>query len=476
MTGHARTRSVLGIAGLVPAVLLLLWAAAAPAQVPESRQQISLSFAPLVAETAPAVVNIYTSRVVRTRQRSPLFDDPFFRRFFGQRLPGGPTRRRQQSSLGSGVIIGEQGLVVTNHHVIEGADEITVVLSDRNEYPAALVVSDPGTDLALLEVGRLEGRRLPTLPLGNSDDLLVGDLVMAIGNPFGVGQTVTTGIVSALARSSVGLSDFSFFIQTDAAINPGNSGGALVSLDGRLIGINTAIFSRDGGSLGIGFAVPSNMVRTLIEGVERGTPLAKPWFGATGPGVDPEAAEALDLPRPTGVLVERLFPDSPADRAGVRVGDVVWAINGFEVENDNALRFRVATLPVDQRADVTVFRQGRFRTLDFAVAFPPDDPPRSVTALTGGHALAGATVANLNPQLIAEIGFDGPDTEGVVVLEVARRSPAARVGFDPGDVILELNGRAIDDVRDLTRRLDQPLPWRLRIRRGGRVLDTVVRG
>ena len=274
--------------------------AIAETQAPTSRETIRLTFAPIVKKAAPAVVNVYSRRVVRAR--SPLFDDPFFRRFFGEDSPFGLNRERVQNSLGSGVILDPDGLIVTNHHVIVDADEIRVVLSDRREFEAKVVLSDEHSDLAVLKID-LHGGHLPALPIGDSDELEVGDLVLAIGNPFGVGQTVTSGIVSALARS-IGAADFRSFIQTDAAINPGNSGGALVDLDGKLVGINTAIFSRSGGSMGIGFAIPSAMVRVVLEAARHGGKFVRPWLGASGEAVTADIAEALKLQHPMGVLVK----------------------------------------------------------------------------------------------------------------------------------------------------------------------------
>ncbi|CAN0480566.1 unnamed protein product, partial [Discosporangium mesarthrocarpum] len=272
-------------------------------RVPASKAEISLSFAPLVKSAAPAVVNIYTRRVVRARRISPLFNDPFFRRFFGNQFaPGNRQNQRVQNSLGSGVIVSADGLIVTNHHVIDKADEITVVLTDRREFEAEVVTRDEGTDLAVLRI-KANNEKLPFLKLRDSDTLEVGDLVLAIGNPFGVGQTVTSGIVSALARTARGVSDFGFFIQTDAAINPGNSGGALIALDGGLVGINTAIYSRGGGSNGIGFAIPSNMVATVIGSAVSGGQVVRPWLGARGQTVNADLARSLGLSRPSGVLV-----------------------------------------------------------------------------------------------------------------------------------------------------------------------------
>src|SRR5579883_1684512 len=303
--------------------------------VPKSREAIRLSFAPIVKQAAPAVVNVFSRRVVRT-SASPFADDPFFRRFFGDRSPFGIPQDRVQNSLGSGVIVDPDGLIVTNHHVIQDAQEITVVLPDRREFEAKVLRSDERTDLAVLKVDP-KGERLPTLPIGDSDSLQVGDLVLAIGNPFGVGQTVTSGIVSGLARTAVGIGDFRSFIQTDAAINPGNSGGALIDLDGRLVGINTAIFSRSGGSIGIGFAIPTNMVRIVLQAASNGGRIVRPWLGASGQGVTADLAASLGLPRPEGVLLKEVVPGSPAAQAGLRVGDVVLAIEGHEIEDTESL-------------------------------------------------------------------------------------------------------------------------------------------
>src|SRR6202166_3945198 len=295
--------------------------------------ELRLSYAPVVQHVAPAVVNVYAAKVVQNRQ--PLFDDPIFRRFFG--VPGGGDRPQVQRSLGSGVIVDASGLVVTNVHVIEGADEVKVSLADKREFEAEIVLKDKRSDLAVLRLKDAH-ERVPTLEFANSDALEVGDVVLAIGNPFGVGQTVTHGIVSALARTQVGVSDYQFFIQTDAAINPGNSGGALVDLNGRLVGINTAIFSRSGGSQGIGFAIPANMVRVVVASAKSGSAgVKRPWLGAKLQEVTPEIAESLGLERPAGALVASLAPGGPAARPGTKSSDLIVAIDGQTVDDPNAL-------------------------------------------------------------------------------------------------------------------------------------------
>jgi serine protease Do len=459
----------LAVLGLARAAAL----AAEPKAVPGSRQQVTLSFAPLVKRAAPAVVNIYAKRVVRTRVGS-LFDDPFFRRFFGGDFPF--ERRRLENSLGSGVIVDAGGLIVTNHHVIEGAEEITVVLADRREFSAEPVVSDDKTDLAVLRIDA-GGEPLPFLELHDSDELEVGDLVLAIGNPFGIGQTVTSGIVSATARPARGVGDFRFFIQTDAAINPGNSGGALVAMDGRLVGINTAIYSKSGGSLGIGFAIPANMVRAVVAGAVAGGQVTRPWFGATARPVTAEIAESLGLARPRGVLIEDVYAGGPAATAGLRAGDIVTAIGGQEVDAPAALLFRLATYPIDGAVPLTVLRRGRERKVSLPLAPPPETPPRDVTLLRGRQPLAGATVANLSPALAVELDIE-PLWDGVVVLEAARGTPAARLGLKPGDVVLRINDRDIERVDGLEEALSANASrgWRISIRRGDRVLQVTVSG
>ena len=466
-----------GVAALLAILAVSLTGpAVADTAVPDSREQITLSFAPLVKRTAPAVVNIFTKTVVQERPLAPFFDDPVFRRFFGDAQPFGMPRERVQNSLGSGVIVSADGLIVTNHHVIKGADQITVVLSDRREFEAKVVTDDSRVDLAVLRVSA-GSERLPFLQLRDSDEVEVGDLVLAIGNPFGVGQTVTSGIVSAVARTAVGVSDYSYFIQTDAAINPGNSGGPLVTLDGRVAGINAAIYSQSGGSIGIGFAIPANMVRAVLAAVTSGGKPVRPWLGVTGQAVTAELAASLGLPRTAGVLIKSADPRSPATRSGLKVGDVVTSVNGRAVDDPEALLFRVATEPVGSRVTLGVMSRGAERTVEFALIAPPEDPPRQVTALSGRHPLAGATVANLSPAFAEEIGFTGPP-QGVVITAVGRDSPAAQVGFQPGDVVLRVDNRDVAEIRDLKAALETGAGgggWRIRIRRDDQVLDTTIR-
>jgi Do/DeqQ family serine protease len=396
--------------------------------VPASVAQMQLSFAEVVRKSSPAVVNIYSKRTVR----NPYANDPFWGRFF---------RDRVQSSLGSGVIVRADGVIVTNNHVVAGADEITVVLADRREFEASVLLADERTDLAVLRVKNAV-RGLPTLAFHDSDDAQVGDIVLAIGNPFGVGQTVTSGIVSALARTQVGVSDYQFFIQTDAAINPGNSGGALVTMKGDLIGINTAIFSRSGGSIGIGFAIPANMVRTVVNSALGGAKeVARPWLGVGTQAVDAALAESLGLDRPKGILVTRVEPASPAAQAGLMPRDVITRIDEFDVNDEQSLNFRVATKGVGNNATLTFIRNGQTRTASIRLIPEPAGALRANVEITGRNPLQGATVSGVTSSMANELGVE--PGSGVLITEMSRRSVAAQYGFAPGDVITIVNGRKV---------------------------------
>ncbi|MBF0356276.1 MAG: DegQ family serine endoprotease [Alphaproteobacteria bacterium] len=458
-------------------LLLVLFSLPALAQtVPQSRDQVRLSFSPLVKSTAPAVVNVYTRKVVQARGSvSPLFNDPFFRQFFGEQFGMGMPQERIQRSLGSGVLVSADGVVVTNLHVINESDEITVVLSDKREFEAKIVGEDPRTDLAVLRI-EVKGEKLPYLSMGDSDALEVGDMVMAIGNPFGVGQTVTTGIVSALARTTVGVSDFQFFIQTDAAINPGNSGGALVGMDGKLIGINSAIYSKGGGSNGIGFAIPASMVKATLTGILSTGHAVRPWLGAQGQEVTSDIAQSLKLAKPVGVLIASVVENGPAEKAGLKRGDVVISVNGYDVFDTQALRFRIATLGVGETAQLKLIRQGRETTVAVPLIAPPEKPPRDLNEVGGRNPFTGATVANLNPALTEELGIDGAPS-GVMILSMKRGSPAHQIGLRPGDIIERVNGAGIALVADLKKAVQTAgKSWQIQIKREGRSLAIQVGG
>lgn len=448
--------------------------AAAERIVPSDRTELQFSYAPLVRQAAPAVVNIYARKVVRRVLQSPLFNDPFFRRFFGDMLPPGTTRERVENSLGSGVIVRADGYIVTNNHVIAGADEVTVALADRREFDAELVLADERTDLAVLRIESTE-EPLPFLELMDSDDVEVGDIILAIGNPFGVGQTVTSGIVSALARTQVGAADYRYFIQTDAAINPGNSGGAMISLDGRLAGINTAIFSKSGGSVGIGFAVPANMVRVVVDSALRDGKIVRPWLGASGQAVTADIAAAQGLDRPGGMLVNAVYPGGPADRAGIEVGDIVRKFGRHDVLDPEGLEFRVATRPQDTAVPLLVARGEQTFETTVTLTVPPEDPPRDLRWIEGRGPLAGAQVGNLSPAFAEELGFDAM-RQGVVVVDIAANSPARSVRLKRGDILVRINDVEIETVADaVTAARQDTEQWRLSIKRGDRVLNVVIR-
>ena len=459
--------------GVVPGGQLEV--SAAERQVPQSSSDIRLSYAPLVKKVAPAVVNIYTRKLVKQRTRS-LFNDPFFQRFFGRDFGRGvepPTRERIQNSLGSGVIIDSNGTVVTNNHVINDADEIRVVLADRRQYNAEVIGRDERTDLAVLRLQDVKGP-MAFLEFSDSDKAEVGDLVLAIGDPFGVGQTVTSGIISGVARTQVGKSDLQGFIQTDAAINPGNSGGALVDMVGKLVGINTVIFSKSGGSHGVGFAIPSNMVRAVITAIVKTGRPVRPWVGAEGQTVTAEIADSIGMAVPTGVLINRIYKDSPASKAGLRVGDLVLTVNNHVVDGVQALRFRLATLPLDGKVPLEVLRNNRKMTFDVALVAPPEVPLRNVTEIDGKNPFSGAVVANMSPALADELSMDGFEP-GVVVLKLRRGSVAHRLGFETGDLVLKVNGSDIAKISGLKAAIGaDPASWRIALKRDGQMVETII--
>jgi Do/DeqQ family serine protease len=389
-------------------------------------------------------------------------------------VPGG-LGNQVQRSLGSGVIVDASGLIVTNNHVIEGADEVKVSLADKREFEATLVLKDPRTDLAILRVK--DGReRFPVLDFADSDALQVGDLVLAIGNPFGVGQTVTHGIVSALARTQVGVSDYQFFIQTDAAINPGNSGGALVDMTGKLVGINTAIFSRSGGSQGVGFAIPANMVKVVVASAKTGgKAVARPWLGAKLQTVTADIADSMGLKRPSGALIANVAPDSPAARASLKPGDLIVSVDGQNVEDPNAFDYRFATKPLGGTARLGIVRGGREQTVTIALQIAPE-MPREEIVIRSRSPFSGVKIANLSPALVDELQVRNAE-EGVVVVDVDNGSYASNLGFQRGDVIQEVNGERVTRTHDLERLSKaQNRAWRIVIVRNGQKISAVFGG
>ncbi|WDT78711.1 MAG: DegQ family serine endoprotease [Candidatus Manganitrophus sp.] len=430
-------------------------------------------FIDIAKRVTPAVVNISTTRVVKGREDDDPFNDPFFRRFFGDRPfeRQGPPRQRRSQGLGSGVIVDPSGIIITNNHVVENADEVEVLLGDKREFKGKVIGNDPKSDLAIVKI---DAENLPTVPWGDSDRLQVGEYVLAIGNPFGLGQTVTMGIVSAVGRTNLGIADYEDFIQTDAAINPGNSGGALVNRRGELVGINTAIFSRTGGYMGIGFAVPSEMAKSIKESLVRTGKVTRGWLGVSIQEVTPQLAKEFGLKESKGALVSDVLPDSPAEAAGIKRGDILLAIDGKEVESTAQLRKWVAGTAVGKKIRLTLFRDKKEKEIELS----PGEQPQEV-AQAGGEgaetetsALKGAQVRNLTPEAAREMNLP-KGLEGVVISRVEAGSLAEEAGLRAGDVILEVNRTAVRNTREYEQalsRLKKEQSALLLIHRGGNTL------
>ncbi len=436
-------------------------------RVPPDFVTMKMSFAPIVRRAAPAVVNVYSRRVVRQQV------DPFW----GMFMQGGMSRDRVEQSLGSGSIVRADGVILTNHHNIADAQEIMVVTSDRREWPAKVLLDDPRADLAVLEIDT-KGESLPTIAIDDAAMPQVGDLVLAIGDPFGVGQTVTNGIVSALARSDVGISDYSFFIQTDASINPGNSGGPLVDMDGNLIGVNTAIVSASGASAGVGFAIPAAMAKQVVmTALGGGHTVMRPWIGVRTQALTGETARSLGLEAPRGVVVTDLWPTGPAARGGVAQGDVIVSVDGQEVDDDAGLNYRVSTRPPGQALSIVTRRNGGPpRTLTVRTEPPPADPPADLRVIAGQNPFAGATVVNASPAAAYQYGFDPFSGHGVLVTKLDT-GYAQNIGLRPGDFIREVNGRKIDTTRDLMNAVQSGgHVWTMSIERGGHIINARFQG
>ena len=470
MRAHRVLISLLACLALAaPAAAQTVAAFAQPNRVaPTDAVSMKSSFAPVVRRAAPAVVNISAKRLVRQQV------DPFWSLF-----SGGAPQQRVAQSLGSGVIVRADGVIVTNNHVIEGGQEITVALSDRREFPARVLLADLRRDLAVLKIDLPTGERLAVLPMDDSNDTQVGDLVLAIGDPFGVGQTVTNGIVSALNRTTDPNGEAgSAYIQTDAAINPGNSGGALIDMDGDLIGVNSFILSRSGSSSGVGFAIPAAVVRRVVEtAVGGGRTVVRPWLGARTQSVTPEIARTLGLAPPQGALVADLWPNGPAARAGLRQGDVVLQIDGRPVPDVGTLSYAIGNHRPGDEAPLLVRRaDGRDQTLTLRAEPPPATPARDERALAGRNPFDGATVVNLSPAVADELGLDAFAGPGVLVTGVGR-GLALNLGLRPGDIVREVNGLKITSVRNLADLVAAPQKtWRVTIERGGQQVTATFQG
>lgn len=442
-------------------------------EAPIDQNQIIFSFSPIVKQTAPAVVNVYATKMIRQR-RSPLMDDPFFRDFFGRRglLQ---QRPRSQDSLGSGVIVRASGMIVTNNHVIDGADMIRIGLSDGREFDVEVVLADPTTDLAILEVIDPRDETFPFLEFAQPDSLEVGDLVLAIGNPFGVGQTVSSGIVSALDRTRLGIADISFFIQTDAPINPGNSGGPLVDMTGRIVGINTAIFSRTGTSAGVGFSIPAVMADRVLQAAIQGEGLVRPWIGGTFENINAELAEAIGLERPRGAFVVEVNPDGPLDLAGITQGDVILNIDGRDISDYQSLQYRLATKKVNDEIELEIMRDTQNLTFKVKLQPVPVRLTSSEVVITGDSPFAGLTVKNLDTSTRRRLQLNN-QVEGVFIRSIDQRSVARRSGLRPGDVIVSVNQFEVANVDDLSKALQSTRwLWRLRVLRGRLFINLIVR-
>lgn len=422
------------------------------------------NFVPVVKAVTPAVVNISTTRVVRGpqgggggEQMAPFMDDPFFRQFFGDEFfrRFQAPRERKESSLGSGVIVSSDGYIVTNNHVVAKADEIRVLLSDKREFVGKVVGTDPKTDIAVVKIN---AKDLPSIPWGDSEKLEVGEFILAIGNPFALNSTVTMGIVSAVGRANVGIADYEDFIQTDAAINPGNSGGALVNTRGELVGINTAIFSRSGGYMGIGFAVPANMARSVMDSLIKTGKVTRGWLGVSIQEVNQDLAKQFGLSDSKGALVSEVIPDSPAAAAGIKSGDVIVGFEGKPVEGPAVLRNMVAQTQVGKTARVDVLRDNKKQSFNVRITEQPKEVAQgdSEETIEGGDKtdtkslLGGLEVRNITPDIARQLGLP-PATKGVVVTGLSPDSPAASAGVEPGDVILEINRQPVHSVTDLKR-------------------------
>jgi serine protease Do len=469
----------LGVAAVTAAHHTGPWPAASIKQAPHSVKEDVRGYSRVVKEVVPAVVNISSSRVTReeTSSRQGQQMDPFFRQFFGDEGPGrsmAPKERREKS-LGSGVIVSPEGYVLTNNHVVDHATEITVTLRDKREMKAEVVGTDPRTDIAVLKI---EGSNFPYVTLGDSSNVQVGDIALAIGNPFGVGQTVTMGIVSAMGRGNLGIEEVEDFIQTDAPINPGNSGGALVDDEGHLIGINTAILSgRSGGNQGIGFAVPVNLAHHVMDQLLKNGKVERAYLGILPQDVTPAMAKAFGAKEAKGAVVGEITPDSPASHSDLKQGDIILEVNGKAIDDANQLRNEIGLLAPDSIVKLSVLRSGTPQQVTVKVgAFPSKEERASLDKNGTGSVLEGVSVENLTPETARELKMS-PESKGVVVADIDPSSHAAEAGLRAGDVIQQVNRQPVKSVQEFDHALSSAKkddPTLLLIRREGNTLFVAV--
>ena len=420
--------------------------------LPVSLGNFANGFSAVLKPALPAVVNISSSKMVKPgqNQMSPMFNDPFFRQFFGDQFGQMKPRTEREQSLGSGVIVSPDGTILTNNHVIDGASDIKVFLSDKREFKAKLIGTDPKTDIAVLKI---DATNLPTLPLGDSNQLQVGDLIFAIGDPFGVGETATMGIVSATGRGNLGIENYEDFIQTDAAINPGNSGGAMIDIHGNLVGINTAILSHGaGGNEGVGFAIPVSMVKPVMDQIMTHGKVVRGYLGVHIQDVTPDLATAFGLKQGGGVLIGDVSPDTPAARAGLKKGDVILQINGQPIDARNQLQVQIAQMAPGTPVKLQIWRNGATQNVSLNLGELPETAEKEGPGETSGGALEGVEVQNLTPDISQELNL-APGTHGVVVTSVDQASPAAAAGLSRGDVIQEVNHKPISNTGEFQQAL-----------------------
>jgi len=404
--------------------------------------KLSDALAEVADVVRPSVVNISTTSTV-TMEENPegdLFNDPFFRRFFGDQF-GHQKRKYKSAALGSGVIVSESGYILTNNHVVKGADDIKVILSDKREFKGKIVGTDPRTDLAVIKIN---AKDLPAAKLGDSSKLKPGDIVLAVGTPFGLNSTITMGIVSAVGRSNVGIADFEDFIQTDAAINPGNSGGALVNTNGEVVGINTAIFSTSGGYMGVGFAIPSDMAKTVMDSIIKHGKVVRGWLGVSIQDLTPDIAKSLGIKQQTGALVADVVKDSPAEKAGLKRGDVVISLNGKPVEDSTSLRNMVSAAAPGKSVELKIIREGKEQSV--AVTLAEFKERKAVKKVEYNNVLKGLTMQELTASLREQIGVP-ENMNGVVITDIGADSPAQGI-LQAGDVVLEVNRHDIKNLSD----------------------------